>query len=207
MIAEKERIRDTSKKRRIILRAARDCFIEDGYDRASMDKIAQIADASKRTVYNHFPSKDDLFQAVLEDLAQECTPANPIRYDSKRALKDQLADFVNVRLKNLDNPGWLGMVRVTLGVLIQNPDLAKRTFASGPGDEGLIAWLRDAQADGKLNPFDAKYVAEIFWAMIGGGLMWPVFFNGPMKPKDVAKTKQELIRIFLASYATSRGNR
>ena len=58
--------RDTSKKRESILDAAVKAFADEGYENASMDRIAEIADASKRTVYNHFPSKDVLFEEVLD---------------------------------------------------------------------------------------------------------------------------------------------
>ena len=59
------KVRDKSKKRAIILEGAIDVFIEMGYELASMDKIAEVAGVSKRTVYNHFGSKENLFQVHL----------------------------------------------------------------------------------------------------------------------------------------------
>ena len=50
--------RDTSKKRLAILDGAIRVFIENGYETSSMDRIAEAAGVSKRTVYNHFPSKE-----------------------------------------------------------------------------------------------------------------------------------------------------
>ena len=58
--------RDTSRKRESIIDAAIRAFQEDGFDNTSMDRIAEVAGASKRTVYNHFESKEDLFGAVVE---------------------------------------------------------------------------------------------------------------------------------------------
>ena len=51
-------------KRKTILDAAMAAFRDDGYESASMDRIAELAGASKRTVYNHFGSKEALFQAI-----------------------------------------------------------------------------------------------------------------------------------------------
>ncbi len=56
--------------RRHILLAAKDVFLETGYERASMDAVAARAGTSKRSLYAHFESKDKLFLAVL-DLIRE----------------------------------------------------------------------------------------------------------------------------------------
>jgi AcrR family transcriptional regulator len=49
-----------------ILKAAKDVFLEMGFERASMDVVAARAETSKRTLYAHFESKDKLFLAVVE---------------------------------------------------------------------------------------------------------------------------------------------
>lgn len=53
-----------------ILRAAKDVFLEMGFERASMDVVAARAATSKRSLYAHFESKDKLFLAVV-DLVRE----------------------------------------------------------------------------------------------------------------------------------------
>jgi AcrR family transcriptional regulator len=49
-----------------ILMAAKEVFLELGYERASMDAVAARAETSKRSVYAHFESKENLFAAVIE---------------------------------------------------------------------------------------------------------------------------------------------
>lgn len=49
-----------------ILDTAKTAFLEDGFERTSMDAIAARAETSKRSLYAHFPTKDALFQAVVE---------------------------------------------------------------------------------------------------------------------------------------------
>jgi AcrR family transcriptional regulator len=56
--------------RRHILFTAKDVFLSQGYERASMDTVAAQAGTSKRSLYAHFESKDKLFAAVL-DLVRE----------------------------------------------------------------------------------------------------------------------------------------
>jgi AcrR family transcriptional regulator len=49
-----------------ILYAAKDVFLEMGFERASMDAIAERAGTSKRTLYAHFESKEKLFFAIID---------------------------------------------------------------------------------------------------------------------------------------------
>src|SRR5208337_1116864 len=53
-------------KRAAIVKAARRAFLESGYAETSMDKIADAAKVSIKTVYRHFENKDDLFFAVMQ---------------------------------------------------------------------------------------------------------------------------------------------
>lgn len=54
------------KLREHILYAAKDVFLDVGFERATMDMIAARAETSKRTLYAHFESKENLFLAVIE---------------------------------------------------------------------------------------------------------------------------------------------
>jgi TetR/AcrR family transcriptional regulator len=51
-----------------IVLAALDLFVEKGFSSTKMDEIAQRAGVTKGTVYLYFPSKDDLFRAVVEEM-------------------------------------------------------------------------------------------------------------------------------------------
>lgn len=53
------------KLREHILWTAKDVFLEAGFERTSMDLVAQRAETSKRSLYAHFPSKDALFSGVV----------------------------------------------------------------------------------------------------------------------------------------------
>jgi AcrR family transcriptional regulator len=48
-----------------ILWAAKEVFLEAGFERASMDQIALRAETSKRTLYAHFKNKENLYLAVV----------------------------------------------------------------------------------------------------------------------------------------------
>jgi AcrR family transcriptional regulator len=51
-----------------IVEAALDLFVEKGFAATKMDEIAKRAGVTKGTVYLYFPSKEDLFRAVVEEM-------------------------------------------------------------------------------------------------------------------------------------------
>ena len=57
------------------MRAAHEAFITEGY-RCSIDKIAQLAGVAKQTVYNHFATKEALF----DEVTRRMFPCSPCRW-------------------------------------------------------------------------------------------------------------------------------
>jgi AcrR family transcriptional regulator len=55
-----------SRKRTMIVDAALRAFLENGYAESSVNRIAEEAGVSIKTLYRHFESKDDLFSAVMQ---------------------------------------------------------------------------------------------------------------------------------------------
>jgi len=199
------RKRDTSKKRESILDAAQQAFIDEGYDNASMDRIAEIAGASKRTVYNHFPSKEELFQHVLNRMLAESIEKKKIRYDKNKNLEEQLGSFAEAKMEISKNPTWLGMWRVALGVFINNPDLVREAVMRAEDREDYLAtWLRTADEDGRLRVPDPVLAAQAFWAIMSGAFFWPALFMGPMDAVASEPMKKELIETFLARYGREK---
>lgn len=60
------RERKSLRTRREIVRAASELVLEDGYDRATITRIAARADLATRTVTTRFPSKEDIFFEGVE---------------------------------------------------------------------------------------------------------------------------------------------
>lgn len=63
-------------KEAAIIDAARETFLARGYDAASMDAIALSAGVSKRTVYNRFRSKEELFAAAITETCRRVLPVD-----------------------------------------------------------------------------------------------------------------------------------
>ena len=57
--------------RREILNSARELFINDGYEKFSMRRLAEKIDYSPTTIYLYFKDKDELLLAICEEVAEQ----------------------------------------------------------------------------------------------------------------------------------------
>src|SRR5262250_1639240 len=60
-------------RRRQLLDAAMEVFVARGYHAAAMDEIAERAGVSKPVLYQHFPGKQELYLALLDESVEELT--------------------------------------------------------------------------------------------------------------------------------------
>jgi AcrR family transcriptional regulator len=96
----------SQQRRRDILLAGKKIFFENGYQLASVDRIAEVAGTTKRTVYDHFGSKEALFAEVIafagsEFQARYCLEQHtlrhhPVFYPNKRIRDLQMSRGGNV---------------------------------------------------------------------------------------------------------------
>jgi AcrR family transcriptional regulator len=91
-----------------ILRMAIVTFVENGYEKASMDEVAARASTTKRTVYAHFGNKEELFRRALAMAVQMFQSEMP-KLESTDTPAEQLEDFA-VAFANLST--WKGAVRM-----------------------------------------------------------------------------------------------
>src|ERR1051325_2027600 len=68
-------VKETTRAR--LLAAAAQEFARAGFDRANIDAISLAAGYAKGTIYNYFPSKEELFLAVVEEAAAQAATTAP----------------------------------------------------------------------------------------------------------------------------------
>ncbi|NNE18651.1 MAG: TetR/AcrR family transcriptional regulator [Myxococcales bacterium] len=196
----------TIAKRETILAASTAAFRDEGYESTSMDRIAELAGASKRTVYNHFGSKEALFQAVVARLFEESMALNQVEWDPNRSLEEQLGDFVRAKTLLSEDRSARCLTRVVLGVYIKQPDLLREVIARVAEDESILAnWLREAHQAGQLSVPDPELAAHMFGKMTAGVLFWPQLLEGQMDSDTRERLTRELVQTFLARYRLASG--
>jgi len=84
-------------RRRQLLSAAQEVFVENGYHAAAMDEIAERAGVSKPVLYQHFPGKLELYLALLDlhvdDVVSRCRDALASTTDNKQRVQAAIGAF------------------------------------------------------------------------------------------------------------------
>jgi TetR/AcrR family transcriptional regulator, regulator of autoinduction and epiphytic fitness len=194
----------TDRKRQAIIEAAIDEFRSSGFEATSMDRIAARAGASKRTVYNHFPSKDELFAAILHQLWTTVIGGEELVYRNDRPVRDQLLELIAQKFRLLNDEAFVSLARVAIAAGIHSPERARDMVARmNEREEGLTVWIRAATAAGRLKVKDPVFASHQLQGMIKGFAFWPqITLDQP--PLDAAAQKQvaeSAVDMFLAYYA------
>ncbi|CAI8708099.1 TetR/AcrR family transcriptional regulator [Pseudomonas sp. fls2-241-R2A-110] len=193
----------TDRKREAIIQAAIAEFRANGFDITSMDKIAATAGVSKRTVYNHFPSKEELFAEILNQLWARVTDEQETAYRHDQPLREQMRLMLKAKLQMLGDNNFLDLARVAIAATIHSPERAQNMVERmGEREEGLTVWIRAAQADGRLKQVDPQFAAQQIQGMLKSFAFWPQISMGlPPLAEEMQNTVVEsALDMFLACY-------
>lgn len=167
--------------------AARALFLSRGYEGTSMDAVAAAAPVSKRTLYHHFASKADLFQAVIEEVWSHFTrtPLVPADATDPRTAEPRavLRAFVERLVEHWDRPDVIPFLRLIIAEAPRFPELSQAYFSAGkePAVKGLSAYFQTLAAHGRLAPgLEPALAAAQFLGALKEPLFWPRVLGVPV---------------------------
>ena len=76
--------------REAIVDAAQDLFLQRGFGAVSMDELAEAAGVARRTLYNQFSSKEEIFREMLLRLSVQLADAFPTGIETQGDVEDVL---------------------------------------------------------------------------------------------------------------------
>ncbi len=171
-------------RRRKILDAAQDLFIEHGFEHTSLDMIIARTGGSRRNIYELFGNKDGLFEAVMKDLLQSVLTRTliPDAIADDRPIREQLAQLGLGFLNGLLQPHVLRTLRQFIVAAGDRPDLGRRAFAAGPAilHGRLEAYLSEMVAAGRLDVPDTAAAARTLAEMFKGGMELRAIMTGDL---------------------------
>ena len=193
----------TDRKRAAILEAAIDEFRSAGYEMTSMDRIAARAEVSKRTVYNHFPSKEVLFIEIMHQLWEASREGEELAYRADRPLRDQLLELVMLKLRLIHSEAFVSLARVAIAAAIHSPERAQAMVERmNEREEGLTTWLRAAAKDGRLKIDDPQFASHQLQGLVKTFAFWPQITLGQpaLRAKERKRVAESAVDMFLAYY-------
>jgi TetR/AcrR family transcriptional regulator of autoinduction and epiphytic fitness len=196
-------LRLTDRKREAILQAAIAEFRANGFEVTSMDKIAALAEVSKRTVYNHFPSKEELFAEILQQLWVNSGELRDITYHRDRTLRSQLQELLKSKMSMLSDSNFLDLARVATAATIHSPERAQSMVNRlNEREASFTAWIRAAQVDGRFKAADPNFAASQIHALMKAFAFWPQVTRGepPLSPEMQTTVIDSTLDLFLGWY-------
>lgn len=189
----KEREKTLSeRKRENILDAAKRAFLAHGVQGTSMDKLAEMADVSKRTVYNHFSNKEELVLQMLSELWTRTMVEVDLPYDASKPLEGQLRQLLSAETELVSGNEFLGLSRAAAGHYMFQPEKLQAAVQEFPvEDTALYRWITAAMSDGRLRKADANVAFEQLHNLIKGACYWPQLLG--LKPALTAEEKKQLV--------------
>lgn len=180
-------------RRQKVLDAALRVFAERGYSETAVDEIARASETSKGGLYFHFPSKQALFLALLDEASDALLERVKTAMAAERdplargdaALREVLHVFGGHRL----------LARLLLvEALGAGAEFAARLNALHTDFAGLIAGcLDEAVADGQIPSCDTRIVAHAWYGAVNQTVLRWLLIGEPRRLEDTYPTLRSLL--------------
>ena len=198
------RSRDRDARRKAILEIAREAFMREGYAAASMSAIATRLGGSKGTLYNYFPSKEELFAAVVSD---ECEAEflAMVDFQPEQSLEQSLRMFGGRFLRFALSETGLGFHRLLSAEAGRFPELGRAFYAAGPARnlQRISTFLQARMDAGEMRGSDPEQAGAFLIGLLKSNLhhrrVWNVLDDVDEASLDAHV--DAAVHVFLNGYA------
>jgi len=192
----------SEKKRINILQAAEHLFFEKGVEHTSMDQVAAEAGASKRTVYNHFATKEELFQAILTTMLAKINHGDVIYFNKNQPIDLQLTAIAEQEVAMLTSPDFLRLAKIAFMQMLQEPQLAKSLSNNTMGCMTYLEdFLEQARTAGVLKGDELNIAAKQFVYQLKSFVFYPLLYGfETITEQQNNKVIEQTVSLFLAKY-------
>ncbi|MBV2359207.1 TetR/AcrR family transcriptional regulator [Thalassococcus sp. CAU 1522] len=187
-----------------VLDGAREIFLRDGYEGASVDDIARAAGVSKATLYSYFPDKRLLFKEVASAQcqlqAEEAMTTLDLTQPPDRVLRQVARTFLGFIYSDMGQR----IFRICVAEADRFPELGREFYQSGPMlmRNALVGYLTQAQARGEVRIDDMDLAADQFAELCKADL-WPKLVFGlkqSFTDGEITRVVDGAVDTFMARY-------
>jgi AcrR family transcriptional regulator len=145
-----------------ILDAALAVFAGKGYHRASVDDIVRASGTSKGAVYHHFPNKEAVFLALVDDFAERLALAVAAAVGERHGALAKVEGALTAALATFATNEGLARLILLEAVSVGATYQAKRAEVTGRFAALIRGYLDEAAAEGSIPPLDTG-IATLAW--------------------------------------------
>ncbi len=186
-----------------IIEAATRELLAKGLDAASMHNIACQAKVSKRTLYKYFPTKDELYSALVDELLDRVHGMYQLRYTAGIPFRQQLEDFVDHKISFSTSRSVLDISKIVIGEMFKSRKVTEAQVEKMQYSESLfVQWVDDAKADGQITSnMSSTIIANYFHYLLKGEVFWPIMlgFETP-STIDTNEVRNRIVDFFIHSF-------
>ena len=194
--------KDQAEKRNTeLLDKALDLFLEQGFERTTIEAITGAVGKAKRTVYARYGDKETLFKAALRKAIDEwIVPVERLRAEEREDLEETLLAIGQVLVANIVSPSGLRLMQITNAESARMPEIGEYTLREGTGP--TIAYLADLLRErlpGRFgaDPREADALAYAFLHLVAGGPANIMAWGVKLSPEEVELQTRIAVRLFL----------
>jgi AcrR family transcriptional regulator len=192
-------------KRTQILDGAKRCFLQVGFEAASMNEITAEAGVSKGTLYVYFKDKEDLFKELIDREKSAVMGAARRELEKPGTPAEALHRFGAYVTSRLTSEDVIRAQRMVLGISERMPEIATRFFGSDAFSAHLILrdWLDARVAEGTFRIDDTDLAARQFLELSMASIYKRRLFGNlptPAAPADIARVVDKAVDIFVSYY-------
>ncbi len=183
-------------------------FIELGYEGASVAEIARRAGSSKQTIYTRFPTKADLFKAVISRGTDAFLEIFRGLLVSDKPIKAVLQRYGEHLVIGMLQPESQQFVRTIIAASVDFPEIAQFFWEHGrqQAQAELSKYLEEQAHKHLLRMSDPAVAADVFESLCLGvtPMMSPMGIALHRDAAEIRKHVREAIRVFFAAYGPNR---
>lgn len=188
-------------RREAFLDAAREVFIEQGYETASMAEIVSRAGGSLSTLYAQFGDKEGLFLAVVSRRVKELSSAMQLELSAHTPAEEGLRRIGENFAAHLLTPTGVGLYRIILGLGPKFPELSRQFHEKGLTEvrDALAAYLTDREEACELKLRNPERAANFFLEMVRGTMAQRALLNPGYYPDkdEIREVVDDAVSLFL----------
>ena len=180
-------------RRKAFIDAARDAFFANGYAGTTMSSIASKVGGSKTTLWSYFPSKEDLFAAIVDDIVHHYGQVLSIELPVDRPVPEVLRNFGQVLMTKLTSPPLLSLNRLVIGEADRFPHLAETFYDRGPrrGKARAAEWVAEKMVRGEIRMGDPMRAVQHFSGLCQSGVYQFALLGMP-EAADLSRIGEEV---------------